>query len=181
MSEQLRYVIEQVIEGVEIRRYPPIVLATVRDMPDNESFRILFRYISGNNRATGDPDRAASTAAAGEKIAMTVPVFSTPDSFSFALPGSYSKQTTPEPQDPRSIVEAMPARRVAALRFSGFARARTVASRSRQLLETLARHEFRTRGTTFLMRYNAPFTPGFLRRNEVGIELVLVAQRGGRS
>ncbi|MDQ6877680.1 MAG: heme-binding protein [Candidatus Dormibacteraeota bacterium] len=181
MSEQLSYAIEQILEGVEVRGYPPIVLATVRDMPDNYAFRILFKYISGSNRATGGPDQAASTSAVGETIAMTVPVFSTSNSFSFVMPGSYSKESTPEPQDPRSIVEGMPARRVAALRLSGFARERTVASKSRQLLHTLARHELRTRGTTFLMRYSAPSTPGFLRRNEEGIELVLAAQERSRS
>jgi len=50
MSDQLPYGVEQSFDGVEIRRYPAMVLATVRQMPDNEAFGIRFRYISGNNR-----------------------------------------------------------------------------------------------------------------------------------
>lgn len=181
MSEQAPYLVEQILEGVEVRRYSPMVLATVHDMPDNEAFRILFKYISGNNRSISRLDQAASTAAGGEKIAMTVPVFSAGNSFSFVMPSSFSKESAPEPQDPRSIVEGMPERRVAALRFSGVAREGAVAARTRQLLETLARHELRPRGTPFLMRYNAPFTPGFMRRNEVAIELVPAEQDRGRA
>lgn len=163
MSDQLPYKVEQIIEGVEIRRYPPMVLATVREMPDNEAFGILFRYISGNNRS--------ARSAEGERIAMTAPVFSMDDSFSFAMPPTYSIETAPAPLDTRSVIERIPARRVAALRFSGNAPMKAVAARSRQLLDTLARHEIRTKGPTFLMRYNPPFMPGFMRRNEVGVEL----------
>jgi len=38
------------------------------------------------------------------------------------------------------------------------------------LFDTLEEHELRVLGSVFLMRYNAPFTPGFMRRNEVGVE-----------
>jgi hypothetical protein len=164
MSDQQPYKVERIIEGVEIRRYPPMVLATVREMPDNEAFGILFKYISGNNRS--------ARRATGERIAMTAPVFSASDSFSFAMPPSYSIDTAPMPLDARSVLERMPERRVAALRFSGTAPEKTVAAKSRELLDTLARHELRVLGSAFLMRYNAPFTPGFMRRNEVGVELL---------
>ena len=164
MSDQQRYAIERTIEGVEIRLYPPMVLATVREMPDNEAFGILFKYISGNNRS---PRRAT-----GERIAMTAPVFSATDSFSFAMPSTYSIDTAPLPLDARSVIERLPARRVAALKFSGTAPEKAVAAKSRELLATLERHELRVLGSAFLMRYNAPFTPGFMRRNEVGVELV---------
>lgn len=164
MSEQQPYKIERIIEGVEIRRYPPMVLATVREMPDNEAFAILFKYISGNNRS--------ARRAAGERIAMTAPVFSASDSFSFAMPPSYSIDTAPVPLDARSVLERMPERRLAALRFSGTAPEQRVAAKSRELLDTLARHELRVLGLPFLMRYNAPFTPGFMRRNEVGVQLL---------
>jgi len=174
VSDQLPYTVERLIDGVEIRRYLATIRATVRDLPDNEAFRILFKFISGNNRPTTRVDALAQTAASGEKIAMTVPVLSTSDSFSFLMPPSFSIESTPEPRDPRSVVEQMPERRVAAIRFSGVARERAVASRTRQLLETLA--DLRPIGTPFLMRYNPPFTPGFLRRNEVGVELMPVDQ-----
>jgi hypothetical protein len=164
MSDQQPYKVERIIEGVEIRRYPPMVLATVREMPDREAFGILFKYISGNNRL---PRRKT-----GERIAMTAPVFSASDSFSFAMPSSYSFETAPVPLDARSVLERIPERRLAALRFSGTAPDKTVAARSRELLDTLERHELRTSGSPFLMRYNAPFTPGFMRRNEVGVELL---------
>lgn len=176
MSDQLPYMVERIIEGVEIRRYPPMVLATVREMPDNAAFGILFKYISGNNRSTPRLEQHSSTRAVGEKIPMTVPVFSASDSFSFAMPPTYSIQRTPVPLDPRSVLETLPDRRVAALRFSGIAQVEKVAARTRQLLETLAKYELRTNGTPFLMRYNAPFTPGFLRRNEVGVELTPAGQ-----
>ena len=173
MSAELPYEVERIIEGVEIRRYPAMVLATVHDMPDNEAFGILFKYISGNNRS--------SRQEVGLRIAMTAPVISASDSFSFAMPPSYSMESAPAPLDPRSVLERLPERRVAALRFSGIAREEAVKARSRHLLETLARHELRASGAPFLMRYNAPFTPGFLRRNEVGVELLTDHQERGGS
>ena len=108
----------------------------------------------------------------GERIAMTAPVISNNASFSFVLPPSYTIDNSPLPLDPRSTLESRPEQWVAALRFHGTAGAEAVAAKSRELRDILARHEILTQGAAFLMRYNAPFTPGFLRRNEVGIELV---------
>jgi hypothetical protein len=171
MSENLDYTVEKTIDNIELRRYPPIVVATVRGMPDNEAFRILFRYISGSNRTVSKIEMTVPVISTGQRIAMTAPVVSSDDTFSFVLPSSYSIESSPVPLDPRSTLEQIPERHVAALRFRGTAGASAVAEKRRELLETLARHEILCKGAPFLMRYNAPFTPGFMRRNEVGIEL----------
>ncbi|MEO6795609.1 MAG: heme-binding protein [Candidatus Dormibacter sp.] len=171
MSNTIDYTIEKSIDKVELRRYPPNVLATVRGMPDNEAFRILFRYISGSNRTVSKIEMTVPVISTGQRIAMTAPVVSSDDTFSFMLPSSYSIESSPVPLDPRSTLERIPARRVAALRFRGPAGQSAVAEKRRILLDTLARHDIRPNGEPFLMRYDAPFTPGFVRRNEVGIEL----------
>jgi hypothetical protein len=46
-----------------------------------------------------------------------------------------------------------------------------VADVKARLLSALTAKGIHTIGEPFLMRYNAPFTPGFLRRNEVGVEI----------
>ena len=51
-----------------------MVLATVREVPDNEAFGILFKYISGDNRS--------ARCTTGERIATTAPNFSASDWFS---------------------------------------------------------------------------------------------------
>lgn len=172
MSNSIDYTVEGAIENGELRHYPPMVLVTVQGMADNEAFRVLFRYISGNNRTVTNVPMTVPVISTGERIAMTAPVISNNASFSFVLPPSYTIDNSPLPLDPRSTLESLPERWVAALRFHGTAGAEAVAAKSRELRDILARHEILTKGAAFLMRYNAPFTPGFLRRNEVGIELV---------
>jgi len=65
----------------------------------------------------------------------------------------------------------VPARTLAVLRFSGWARDATVEEKKKILLATLARNSLKVKGEAVLMRYNPPFTPWFLRRNEVAIEV----------
>jgi hypothetical protein len=175
MTESLEYEVVRTIGEVEIRRYPVVLLATVAESADDSAFSILFRYISGDNQAG---EKIAMTApvvsqkARGERIAMTTPVISSSSSFSFALPAKYSAATAPQPLDPRIKVEAIPSRLVAALRFSGHAYAREVIVREKELLKVLKDNGIATKGEPFLMRYNSPFAPGFMRRNEVGVEVV---------
>lgn len=171
VSQTINYTVERKIDDVELRQYPPMVLATVRGMGDNDAFRILFKYISGHNRSVKKIPMTAPVMSTEARIPMTSPVVSSRESFSFVLPPSYQSEEIPAPLDSRSTLERIPQRRVAALRFRGVATGNAVAEKTRQLLDTLAKHEIPAKGTVFLMRYNAPFTPGFIRRNEVGIEV----------
>jgi hypothetical protein len=114
-----------------------------------------------------------SDAPGGERIAMTAPVYTQEDSMSFVLPEGYTMETAPVPGDDRVSLEEVPARHVAALRFSGRWSDKAFDKRSAQLMATLGREGVETRGAVFSMLYNPPFTPPFLRRNEVAVEVDL--------
>jgi hypothetical protein len=158
------------IGEVELRHYPEMSMATVSANGGNEAFSILFRYISGDNRPR---EKIAMTAPVitAEKIAMTTPVVSDATSMSFVMPKKYAKEDLPEPLDARVHIQRIPPRTVAVIRFKGYADERSVAEETSRLLSTLEANRIRTVGRPFLMRYNAPLTPGFMRRNEVGIEI----------
>lgn len=174
MVENVQYDVVKKMDTVEIRKYPKILVATVKGMGDNEAFSILFDYIAGKNRSSrGIPMTAPviSSEYGSEKIPMTVPVVSGRNSFSFVMPSSYSVYTIPEPVDSRMVIEEVPERRVAVITFRGRTGPRTVQKRTEALLEILRRHNIQPRDEPFLMRYNPPFTPGFLRRNEIGVRI----------
>ncbi len=62
MVQSVKYEIVRQLDKVEIRRYPKIVIAKVSN-DESDSFGLLFRFISGNNRQK-------------EKVKMTAPVVS---------------------------------------------------------------------------------------------------------
>ncbi|MCJ7464536.1 MAG: heme-binding protein [Thermoplasmata archaeon] len=174
MVEKIHYEVVKKMDTVEMRRYPKILLATVKGLPDNEAFGILFDYIAGKNRSSRSIPMTApviSSEYGSEKIPMTVPVVSGRNSFSFVMPSSYSVYTIPEPVDSRMVIEEVPERRVAVITFRGRTGPRTVQKRTDALLEALRKHNIQPRDEPFLMRYNPPFTPGVLRRNEIGVEV----------
>jgi hypothetical protein len=106
-----------------------------------------------------------------EQIPMTAPVVSGRHMMSFVMPEGKTLQEMPEPLDTRVQLTSVPPREIAVIRFTGYARRDDVEGVKTRLLDGLNRAGIATRGSPFLMRYNAPWTPGFLRRNEVGIEI----------
>jgi hypothetical protein len=153
---------------VEISRYPQLFLATAKG--DADLFGLLFRYISGANKGSSKISMTAPVITP-EEISMTSPVVTDADSMSFIVPSKYTRETIPEPTDPHITINEQPARSLAVLRFSGLARSDTVEKKKKVLLETLRRNNMETRGDVIVMRYNPPFTPWFLRRNEVAVEV----------
>ena len=170
MTDTVSYEVLDTFEDIEIRRYPPLILATVSGQGDASQFRHLFRYITGNNRIN---HKIAMTTPVmtSERVAMTAPVISHGVSMSFVIPQKYTPDTVPEPLDERVRIETVPERKVAVVRFKGYARQMTVEKKTELLLRVVKKANLAPLGEAFLMRYNAPFTPGFMRRNEVGIEV----------
>lgn len=183
MTEEAPYEVFRKVDGLELRRYPELLLATVSGMEDNSSFGLLFDYITGNNVKRSRLDMTApvvssekmaisAPVAGSEKIPMTAPVVSGNRFFTFVMPKGYTIDTLPAPSDKRVRIHVQPPRDFAVLEFSGRTKTEKVEERIRELLDILAKKNIKTRGEPFLMRYNSPFTPGFLRRNEVGIEIL---------
>jgi hypothetical protein len=139
-------------------------------LEDNgDGFNILFRFISGSNRQRSKVEMTAPVIS--ETIDMTAPVLSTSDSIAFVMPNSFKLETTPEPIDKRVELQQIPERDVAVLRFSGRWTKSVFKKRLKELLEELRKAGVGTKGDAFAMRYNSPFAPWFMRRNEVAIEI----------
>ena len=171
MTETMPYEVAGQDGEVEFRRYPPLVLATVHDNGHDRGFRHLFAFINGANRARREIPMTAPVITS-ERLAMTAPVISAPGSMSFVMPPGMEPNTVPEPTDDAVRIETKPARDLAVIRFSGYAPRKDVEAATARLRALLERLGVQTRGEPFLMRYNAPMTPGFLRRNEVAIEII---------
>jgi hypothetical protein len=171
MTKTAPYSVIRQIGDIEIRSYPVQLLATVSGSSDNAMFMDLFRYISGDNHPR---TKIAMTAPVitGTTIPMTAPVISGAGTMSFVMPEEYTRSTLPEPLDPAVTIQEVPARTLAVIRFSGTADEQKVQKMTALLDSTLKKEGIAVTGTPFLMRYNSPWTPGFLRRNEIGVEFL---------
>ncbi len=167
--EKAKYSVVRSHGDVEIRRYPPLVVAKVEGRRDG-AFNILFKFISGANRQKAKVSMTAPVIS--ERIDMTAPVLSEADSLAFVMPDKYTLETTPDPTDERIEIVEIPSRHLAVLRFSGRWTDSAFEKRSRKLLDQVKSAGIETKGGVFSMLYNAPYTPWFMRRNEVAIEVV---------
>jgi hypothetical protein len=170
MTQENPYTVIKKIERVEIRQYPEIILAVVEDTSDDSGFGLLFQYINGENKTRR---RIAMTAPVitSEKIKMTAPVITKKDYMAFVLPMSYTKETAPIPTNPQVHIEIQPQKTMAVLRFSGHTPHSRVQKFIQTLMATLQAQNIQSQGEPVLMRYNSPFAPGFIRRNEVAVEI----------
>jgi hypothetical protein len=165
----------------ELREYAPYVVAETRvdagfESAGNAAFQRLFRYISGNNVAQQKiamtaPVTQSRSESRGEKIAMTAPVTQVAAGegyrVAFVLPASYSLETAPRPLDKTIEIRAVPSRLVAGWRYSGRWTQGNYREAESRLREEMAKRDLEADGEPVLARYNPPFMPPFLRRNEV--------------
>ena len=167
MVETIKNEIISEIGKVEIRSYPKIVIAKVEDSANR--FNLLYRFITGENRQQAKVKM--TTPVVSQQIEMTSPVFSETGTMAFVMPAEYKLETTPEPLDNRVKIAEIPARLVAALCFSGGWSESHFEKETQELLNALSEAKIKTKGNVFTMLYNPPYIPGFLRRNEVAIEV----------
>ena len=180
--EEAAYNVVKRDDKFEIRDYAPHILAETvvegdLEQAGNKAFSRLFRYISGENRSR---DKVAMTAPVSqepmaEKIKMTAPVWQqrVQDRWavSFMMPASYTLETLPEPQDPEVKLRQVPARRMAAVRYSGTWSEQRYLRYLTELESWIHKRGLTILGDPVWARYNPPFTPWFLRRNEILIPI----------
>jgi hypothetical protein len=181
-TEEAPYTVLKTDDIFELRDYPPQVLAEIIVDGDlegagNKAFRPLFRYISGDNRSrsTIAMTTPVSQEQQGEKISMTAPVSQQSVAgkwaVSFMMPASYTLETLPIPDDPGITLRPVPARRVAAVRYSGFWSEEKYLLNKEKLEQWIQKNRFTIKGEPVWARYNPPFTLWFMRRNEILIPI----------
>ena len=145
----------------------------------NEGFRRLFKYITGDNTSGSDIAMTApvqmNMADTGQKIAMTAPVQQVASDNSlnvaFMLPSKFSMETSPVPTDDRVSIKQIPARIMAVIRYSGRWTEKNRTKYEFRLRENLKSHGISTFSGAEMAAYNPPFTPPFMRRNEIMLEV----------
>ncbi len=91
---------------------------------------------------------------------------------SFMMPSSFTSETIPIPDDSRVQIREVAARRVAVIRYSGFWDEKGYMKHKEKLESWIEDQELEAVGPAIWARFNAPFTPWFMRRNEVQIPVV---------
>ncbi|AHF04056.1 heme-binding protein [Marichromatium purpuratum 984] len=170
--------------AIEIRDYPALIVAEVRREGDRRAalsagFGPLAGYIFAKERGGESVSMTApvTQTRADEPIAMTVPVTQTPTDAAgqwavrFIMPARYDLDGLPAPAGETVRLRALEPRRVAAIRFSGRATDALIAEQESRLRAWLETRGLAVAGAPTYAYYNDPLTPGFLRRNEVMLEL----------
>lgn len=186
--EQADYTVTKKMNGYEIREYPEHIVAqtTVRGSYGTSmgsGFSIVAGYIFGGNTKKESIAMTAPVVAekvegqnVSENIAMTAPVVATSEgdsqTISFGMPRSYTLDTLPTPNDPRVQIVMIPAKKYAVMQFSGYRSDARIKEKQEALRSALARDGVATEGSMAYAGYNAPWTPPWMTRNEVLVEII---------
>lgn len=161
MTERWRYDVVKKIGNIEIRKFHPSVFADVTvhspfNIAGNLGFRPLVTYISQN------------------QIEMTAPVLQEQVGehswvVSFVMPEGTQISDLPLPKNSEVKLRHVPEHLAASLSFGGFSSWKTIATKEKELRESLDRAGIAAVGSIRIARFDPPWKPGFLRHNEVVI------------
>lgn len=164
--EEYAYTVVRSYDDFEIRDYEASLFTSVKlptgkyEQASGKGFSKLAGYIFGDNEAK-------------EKIAMTSPVtMSLEDSMTmmFLVPGKFKKEDLPVPNQKDIEFKEVPAKRVAAIRFGGWANSEKIEKYKQKLMAALDREGISYSTNFYFYGYNPPFEL-INRRNEVIVEL----------
>jgi len=181
-TEEPDYQVVQKFEDFEVRAYDAYTVAEVvvpgpAGEAGSQAFPILAGYIFGKNKGERKLAMTAPVTQAVEpvKLDMTAPVTQTaaPGGYrvQFVLPKGVTMASAPEPLDTRIVLRDMAPSRVAVIRFSGFWSVANYDEHLAKLQAALRAANLVGVGEAVYSRYNPPFTPWFLRRNEIWLHL----------
>ena len=168
-------------QNIEIRQYPPLIVAEVktagsRQASISDGFRILADFIFGNNE--GEKRLSINgpiTQQEGIKIAMTAPVQQEKTdaewAISFIMPSKFSIDTIPNPINDRIKIIQIPSKRYAVVTFSGRSTEENLTTHTNELEKYINGSNYSKAGNAKYAFYNPPWTLPFLRRNEIQFEL----------
>ena len=151
------YKIVHQTDKYEIRFYEERLVVQTQYTNQNNGFRKLFNYISGNNKQS-------------EKIQMTSPVNVTQIEnqyvMQFYLPNKYKLNEIPLPSDDSVKISSIEPGYFAVIRYSGFASDNNFYKHRDVLKSELNIDNIEVIGPAIKATYDGPFTLPNLRRNE---------------
>lgn len=167
---------------IQIRQYPPLLIAKTLIDADyaqagNIGFNRLAGYIFGGNQQKQQMVMTAPVFREnlGEQIAMTAPVLQQAIdnkwTMAFVMPAGYSLETLPTPVDPQVTIKALPAKKVAVLRYSGSLNLKKINEKSRLLMAWIEQQHLTPLSAARSAAYDPPWTLPALRRNEIHIDI----------
>ncbi len=166
MTEQQAYDVLTTYPGFELRRYPEHVVADVWvdasfESAANSAFRPLVGYITGGG--------VAMTAPVLQETAADVADATSAESYrvSFVMPAGSSVEALPIPNDARVTLRRVAAHDAAAIRFSGRWSRAAFRRQADKLVAAVAEAGLEPAGPLRWARFDPPWTPSFLRRNEI--------------
>jgi hypothetical protein len=181
--EEPAYVVLLETKHYEVRRYASYIVAEV-DVDDdfkragNSAFRVLAGYIFGDNEPRQKMQMTAPVESRqGVRMNMTAPVTSQSRdgdgvfTYSFVMERKYTMDTLPKPTNRDIRLVERPERIMAVHRYSGTWSEERYEEHEKILLDALATDRVKRKAAPVFARYNAPFTPWFLRRNEIMVEI----------
>lgn len=179
--EHPRYEVKNKDENIEVRVYPPLLLAEVSTQGDreegiNEGFRVLAKFIFGENKAKKKIAMTTPvTQKSSVKIAMTAPVLQQTKNnqwtVRFVMPAEYTLETLPIPIDERIKINESKIITYVTITFSGMSSKSNLDEHVQKLKDFVAKNHLKVRGEPIYAFYNPPWTLPFLRRNEIWIEI----------
>ena len=180
--EEPAYTVVRQYDGFEVREYAPYLVAEVvvpgpAEDAGNQGFRILAGYIFGRNKGERKIAMTApvAQAPAPARIEMTAPVTQAAADggyvVQFTMPREYTLGTLPEPLDPQVKLREVPGGRFAVIRYSGTWSEGNYKEHLEKLARGVEAAGMRTTGSPIYSRYDAPYVPWFMRRNEIWLKL----------
>lgn len=167
MIEQPHYELIKKEGPFELRRYQSFTMieATDRDLQSYQGFRLAFDFIQGENEQ-------------GQKIAMTAPVMNQINeqgiqTTAFVMPPKMAHDAVPLPTNQNLRKVLVPERICAVYRFSFNPKMDIIRKYENSLKTWIENEGYALAGGLQLARYNPPFLPGFLKRNELWFEVKL--------
>ncbi len=182
--EEPKYSVLKEYENFEIRNYDSYLVAEVDiegsyNKTGNEAFRILAGYIFGDNQSSTKMNMTAPVESEAiqpsERMNMTAPVFSNKNvngyTYRFVMESKYTQETLPVPNNSKIRITEIKDRVMAVISFSGRWSQKNFEKHEQILVNDLKNEGIGVASEAIYARYNAPFTPWFLRRNEIMFEI----------
>ncbi|PKK99986.1 MAG: hypothetical protein CVV56_08525 [Tenericutes bacterium HGW-Tenericutes-1] len=170
LFETIKYKVIKKDKKIEIRQYEDIYLASTKTNvnPNLDSgFMNVFRYISGSN------DQEA-------KISMTTPVVTYEENqqlvTGFYVPSKYKKASIPKPNEDQVFINELKKSYYAVIRFSGSWTKSNFDKQDQLLLDYIKTNKLIIASNRLILRYQPPFVPSFLRRNEIAYQIEAIEE-----